>query len=388
MSSQRIPVLQLVDGFATEEHPGGAALFGIQLARHLDREHFAPFVCGLWRYGTASERCWRQQLESEGIGTAILVEQPRRLLPDLLRAAALLGLLIERVQPQVVNSHFERGDLLCLWSKLLLRSHPRIVRTMHADQQWQKRPWMGRLLNLVALPWLFDAEVAISRATQQVLDSRPAARLAGRRAVQLYNGISRSQVDRLSQARSVERLDPSRPPRITIVGRLEEQKGYGYFLQAGRELLRHVPEAELWIVGTGSLAEQLKAQAEELGISYALRWPQKRSDVEAILTQSDLMVSASIWEGFPTVLLEAMAAGLPIVATDIRGTREMVCHNETGLLVPPRDPAALAAGMLWMLNHRDEARRMARRAGQQIYRYTMEHTADGYNQLYRSILQS
>lgn len=386
MTDRRIPVLQLIDGFATEEHSGGAGLFGIQLARHLDRERFAPFVCGLWRYGTQSERRWRERLEAEGIGTAILVEQPTRLVPDLLRAASLLTLLIERVQPQVINSHFERGDLLCLWSKLLTRSHPRIVRTMHADQQWQKRPWLGHVVNVVALPWIFDAEVAISRATQQVMDSRPAARLAGRRAVQLYNGVSRAQVDRLSAAKQALPVDAARPPRITIVGRLEEQKGYGYFLQACAQVLREVPGAEFWIVGTGSLADQLKAQAAALGITGSVRFWGQRSDVEEILLQSDLMVSASIWEGFPTVILEAMAAGLPVVATDIPGTRELVNHHQTGLLVPARQPSALANGILWMLSQREEAQRMAQRAGQEIYRYTLEHTAHGYTQIYQSIL--
>lgn len=386
MTDRRIPVLQLIDGFATEEHSGGAGLFGIQLARHLDRERYAPFVCGLWRYGTQSERRWRERLEAEGIGTTILVEQPTRLVPDLLRAASLLTLLIERVQPQVINSHFERGDLLCLWSKLLTRSHPRIVRTMHADQQWQKRPWLGYVVNLVALPWIFDAEVAISQATQQVMDSRPAARLSGRRAVQLYNGVSRAQVERLSAAKQAQPVEASRPPRITIVGRLEEQKGYGYFLQACAQVLREAPDAEFWIVGTGSLADQLKAQAASLGIGGSVRFWGQRSDVEQILLQSDLMVSASIWEGFPTVILEAMAAGLPVVATDIPGTRELVSHHETGLLVPPRQPGALANGILWMLGHREEAQRMTQRAGQEIYRYTLEHTAHGYNQIYQSIL--
>lgn len=387
MIERRIPVLQLIDGFATEEHSGGAGLFGIQLARHLDRERYAPFVCGLWRYGTPSERRWRERLEAEGIGTTILVEQPTRLVPNLLRAAALLERFIDRIQPQVINSHFERGDLLCLWSKLFTRSHPRIVRTMHADQQWQKRPWMGHVVNFVALPWIFDAEVAISQATQQVMDTRPAARLAGRKAVQLYNGVSRSQVDRLRAAKQAQPVKPSRPPRITIVGRLEEQKGYGYFLQAAVQVLQRVPNAELWIVGTGSLADQLKAQAELLGIAGAVRFWGQRSDVEEILLQSDLMVSASIWEGFPTVILEAMAAGLPVVATDIPGTRELVRHDETGLLVPPRNPEALAAGILSMLDHPDAAQRMAQRAGQEIYRYTMEHTAGGYDQIYQSILK-
>ncbi|HEX6288575.1 MAG TPA: glycosyltransferase family 4 protein [Herpetosiphonaceae bacterium] len=386
MPQRLIPVLQLVDGFATEEQSGGASQFGIQLARHLDRSRYAPFVCGLWRYGTASERRWREQLHAEGIGTAILIEQRGRLSTDLLRAAALLGLLLDRVRPLVLNSHFERGDLLCLWSKLSHPTHPRIVRTMHTDQQWQRRPWLGQLLNLAALPWIFDAEVAISEATRRVMDARPAARLARRRAVLLYNGISRKLVERLSAASMVAAPRGSSRPRIVIVGRLEQQKGHVCFLQAAAELLRDVPDAELWIVGTGSLLDDLQALTATLGIADAVRFCGQRSDVAEILLSSDLLVSSSLWEGFPTVILEAMAARVPVVATDIPGSRELVRSGATGLLVPVGQPRALAAAIRRLLDQRDEARRMAENAWREVQRYTLEHTASGYDRLYQTLI--
>ncbi len=385
MPRQRIPVLQLVDGFATEETSGGASQFGIQLALHLDRERYAPFVCGLWRYNTPSEQRWREQLEAEGIGTAILIEQPIRLATDLLRAAGLLSLLIDRIQPLVINSHFERGDLLCLWSKLTHSSRPRIVRTMHTDQQWQRRPWLGHLLNLCALPWIFDAEVAISEATRQGMDARLAARLARRRAVLLYNGIRRRLVDQLSAGRKTTSSDPH-PPRIVIIGRLEAQKGHADFLQAGAEFLRYLPDAQLWIVGTGSLRAELESQTAALGLSHAVRFWGQRSDVAEILLSSDLLVSASLWEGFPTVILEAQAAGVPVVATDVSGSRELVRDNQTGLLVPSAQPHALAAAMRWMLTHREAANIMAQRAAYEVQRYTLEHTASGYDQLYQTLI--
>jgi glycosyltransferase involved in cell wall biosynthesis len=386
MPRQRIPVIQLVDGFATEEASGGASQFGIQLARHLDQERYAPFVCGLWRYNTPSEQRWREQLAAEGIGTAILIEQRARLATDLVRAAGLLALLIDRIRPAVINSHFERGDLLCLWSKLTHPSHPRIVRTMHTDQQWQRRPWLGHLLNLCALPWIFDAEVAISEATRQGMDARPAARLACRRSVLLYNGIRRGLVEQLSAGRRAASPAPH-PPRVVIVGRLETQKGHACFLQAGAELLRSIPDAQLWIIGTGSLLAELQAQAAGLNMLHAVTFCGQRSDVAEILLSSDLLVSASLWEGFPTVILEAQAAGVPVVATDVSGSRELVRNNETGLLVPPMQPHALASAMRWMLAHREEADEMARRAAGEVQRYTLEHTADGYDELYQTLLR-
>jgi glycosyltransferase involved in cell wall biosynthesis len=384
MTQHRMSVIQLIDGFATEEHPGGAAQFGIQLARHLDRERYAPFVCGLWRYETASERRWLDQLRDDGIGTAVLIETPRRLATDLVRAAALLGQVIARIGAGIVNSHFERGDLLGLASKLAHPAHPAIVRTMHTDQQWQTRPWLGSLLNLVAFPWLFDGEVAISLAAQAAMDRRPAARLRGRRATLLYNGIGGALVERLA---STPRC-PAQPdaPRVTIVGRLAPQKGHRDFLAASAELLRRFPQAEIRVVGAGPLLGELRALADGLGIAPAVRFLGQRSDVPKILLETDLLVSASLWEGFPTVILEAMAAGAPVVATDVSGSRELVRDGETGRLAPIGRPMALAQAMIWVLERPDQAHHMAEQARRQVRRYTLEYSAAGYDQLYRHIL--
>jgi glycosyltransferase involved in cell wall biosynthesis len=380
-----VPVIQLIDGFATEEHSGGAAQFGIQLARHLDRQCYAPFVCALWCYETASERRWLDQLRDEGIGTAILVEKPQRLATDLIRAAALLGQLVARHGARIVNSHFERGDLLGLASKLAHFGHPAIVRTMHTDQQWQTRPWLGKLLNLAAFPWFFDAEVAISLAAQAAMDRRPAARLRDRRAVLLYNGISGALVERLAAAPRVAWRPEA--PRVIIVGRLEQQKGHRHFLAGAAELLRRFPRAEIRIVGAGPLLGELRAFADELGIARATQFLGQRSDVPDLLLDADLLVSASLWEGFPTVLLEAMAAGTPVVATDVSGSRELVCDGETGRLAQAGQSTALAQTMIWMLEHPDQAHTMAEQAQRQVRRYTLEHTAAGYDQLYRQILE-
>jgi glycosyltransferase involved in cell wall biosynthesis len=384
MTQPRLPVIQLIDGFATEEHPGGAALFGIQLARHLDRKRYAPFVCGLWRYGTPSEQRWLARLRDEGNATAILIEQRGQLAFDMLRAAAMLGQVIDRVRPAIVNSHFERGDLLGMCSRVLHPQHPAIVRTMHADQQWQTRPWLGSLLNGVALPWLFGGEAAISRAAQAVMDARPAARLRGRRATLLYNGISGALVESLAEA---QRREPAPgAPRIAIVGRLARQKGHRDFFAACVDVLRRFPHAEILVVGAGELDAELRALTERLGIAHAIQFLGQRSDVPAILLQTDLLVSASLWEGLPTIMLEAMAARVPVVATDVSGSRELVHDGETGRLVPVGRPASLAEAIIWMLEHPAEAQRMAERARQQVRRFTLEYTAAGYDTLYQKLL--
>jgi glycosyltransferase involved in cell wall biosynthesis len=378
------PIIQLVDGFATEEKSGGAAQFGIQLALYLDRRRFAPYVCGLWGYGTPSERRWRDKLHAEGIGTTLLIEEPRSLAPDMLRAAARLQLVVDRVQPRVINSHFERGDLLGLFSKLLHPNTLRIVRTMHADQQWQTRPWLGALMNLAAFPWLFDAEVAISQDTKRHMDARLAARLNGQRATVLYAGISGAWLEQLRRAKE-QRQERPHPPRLIIIGRLELQKGHTYLFQAATQVLHSYPDLEIWVVGAGSLLGELQSQAAALGIDRSVRFLGQRSDVQALLLDADMFVLPSLWEGFPAVILEAMAAQLPVIVSDVSGSRELVQNGETGLLVPMRRPDLLAHAIQHLLDHPEDARRMALNAHAHARAYTMEATAAGYGRLYEKI---
>ncbi len=381
----RIPVIQLVDGFATEEVSGGAAQFGIQLARHLDRSRYAPFVCGLWRYNTPSENRWLEALRDEGIGTAILIDSPEQLSTDLIRATAYLRRLITRVKPRIINSHFERGDLLSLFCKIAHPLRPRIVRTVHTEEQWQKRPWLGYTLNLFAFPWLHDGEVAISATTKAVMDRRLASRLRRRHATLIYNGISSVMIRQLS-LQATSKPTQRTVARLAIIGRLERQKGHADALAAFAKLREAGKDVELWVIGSGSLRAELEQLARTLGVAEAIHFLGQRSDIPELLAQVDILVSSSLWEGFPTVILEAMAAHVPVVATDVSGSRELVHNGETGLLVPARDPHALAIALTQLLDNPGGALVMAARAAREVQRYTLEHIAEEYEQLYQRVL--
>ncbi len=111
-----------------------------------------------------------------------------------------------------------------------------------------------------------------------------------------------------------------------------------------------------------------------------------RSDVLDILPHLDILVSSSLWEGFPTVILEAMASGVPVIATDVSGSRELVVDGKTGLLVPPHDPDALAQAILNMLADGEKARRMAEHARTVARPYTIQNTVETYCQIYQQLV--
>ena len=165
-------------------------------------------------------------------------------------------------------------------------------------------------------------------------------------------------VDEIDAAAGTPVADwPVGPGRRTALAlaRLEPEKGLDVLLEAARL----VPELDVVIAGTGSIRGALEATAARLGISSRVHFLGYRSDPAALLSCADLFVLPSRVEGFPLSVLEAMAAGVPVVATNIGGTREAVEHEQTGLLVPPNDPVALAAAMRRVIGQPEEAARRA-----------------------------
>ncbi len=130
---------------------------------------------------------------------------------------------------------------------------------------------------------------------------------------------------------------PPNAPVVGSVGRLNAQKSPLDFVRAAAASLRLVPETHFLWAGSGVLAEEAKKLGEKLGISSSLHWLGQRADIPALLQILDCFVLTSRWEGFPLVVLEAMSAGVPVVATDIPGTNEAIEHKKNGLLAPAGD---------------------------------------------------
>ena len=134
-------------------------------------------------------------------------------------------------------------------------------------------------------------------------------------------------------------------PVLGSLGRLDEQKGYDVLVEALAEL----PGASAVIVGEGPLRATLEARAAELGVAERLRLPGWSDDARGFLPTFDVFVLPSRYEGFPLSIIEAMLAGLPVVASGVGSVAEAVEDGETGLVVPPDDPAALAAALRRLL---------------------------------------
>ena len=138
-------------------------------------------------------------------------------------------------------------------------------------------------------------------------------------------------------------------PVVITVGRLEVQKGIADLLRAAAEVLRERSDCQFLIVGDGRDRASLEALAASLGIAESVRFTGSRADVPSLLKAASMFVLPSLWEGMPNALLEAMAAGLPVIATAVEGSREVIDSDVTGLLVEPANPLQLSQAILRLL---------------------------------------
>ena len=272
-----------------------------------------------------------------------VVDLPMRreihLLSDL-RAFARTVLLCRSLRPDVIHVHSSKAGFLGRIAGRLA-GVPAVVFTPHC---WSFQSAEGRTRSLyVALEWFAsqfcDLTVAVSHNEAQEAVSLGV--VGAQRIRVIHNGLSAAE---LAPAAAV-----APQTAFVTVGRLERQKGYSYLLEAMAELTERDPGVRLSIVGDGSLKDDLMLQAATLGLGEVVRFEGAQAHVRPYLLAAHVFVLSSLWEGLPYTVLEAMAAGLPVVCTDVGGCSELVSDGATGLVVPARDPHALALAMrtLW-----------------------------------------
>jgi glycosyltransferase involved in cell wall biosynthesis len=180
---------------------------------------------------------------------------------------------------------------------------------------------------------------------------------------------------------------PTTSKVIGTIGRLVPQKGHRFLLPAFAQVLQQVPEAYLLIVGDGPLASQLLAEAKRLDMADRIRFLGRRLDIPDLLACMAVYVHASIFEGMPNAVMEAMAAGKPVVATAVDGTKELITDGKTGWLVEPSDPQAMAERLTYALNNVAEAQRIGASAAQHMAQnFSLEHMVAAYDRLYRELV--
>jgi glycosyltransferase involved in cell wall biosynthesis len=301
----------------------------------------------------------------------VLLHHPDAGIVRLVDGAALLGVRTSAV-PRVDRRRPFVG-LFRLW-RALCAERPAIL---HAHLSWPLAckygvlaAWLARVPAIIATAQLY---VELRDNRRPPLTLRPLRRIIAvsdevkaryaqdlavpmRKLVVVRNGIRVPPSPRPPDPTLRTELIGDRPDYLVLtLARLHRQKGHAYLLAAAAQ----VSDATFVLAGDGPLRAELEGQARELGVADRCIFLGDRSDVPDLLAVADLVVLPSLFEGLPVSVLEAMAAQRPVVATAIGGTSEAVIHEVTGLLVPPRDPAALGSAIRRMRADPELAHRLA-----------------------------
>ena len=206
----------------------------------------------------------------------------------------------------------------------------------------------------------------------------------------IHNAIRREEIGAIDVAALRRELGLRENSRVIgTVGRCAPAKAFHYFLQAAALLKSDHPDAEFLLVGDGPLLQELKDHAQELGITDVVHFLGWRDDVHRVLCLFDICALSSLWESFGLVLVEAMSLAIPCVGTRVEGIPEVIADGETGLLVPPGDPKALASAFARLLDDPALAARMGT-AGLHRYEamFTVERMVHRYEDAMKDMVPS
>ena len=349
---------------------GGAEQVVIRLAAGLDRRRFQPLVCCLDQPGPFATR-------AEAVGVEVVALDKRG--PLDVRAAVRLARLLRARQVDVVHTHLWGANL---WGRLAgLAGGVPVVTTEHNVDDWKGA---GHLALDRALAPAATHLVAVSQQVREFYEARGVGR--GRWQV-VYNGVETNGGAWRERGPAFRGLGlGADEPVVGLVGRLVAAKAPLVFLRAVALAAGRVPSLRGLVVGDGPLRADAEGEARRLGLEGRVVFAGLRQDVPELLPGLDALVFSSLREGLSMAMLEAMAAGVPVVATNVGGTPELVTHGVTGLLVPPARPEAIADALESLLADAPRADAIRRAARLRVEeRFSLERMTAAYAALYAAV---
>lgn len=394
--TRKLNVMQIILNLDT----GGAQEVVRTLAEYLASEDCLPVVCS-FRDGPL-----RQDIQRLGIKVEVLPSRRYSIVAfplfvvDMIRIWWSLVKLVKKYDTDVVQTHLLRIlDFLVLLLRYTTRLRV-VLWTFHsanfviaerhlARYKWLLKPkrYAHHLLYRLASR-LVNGFIAVSDEVKEAM-----VEIIGPiqdKITVIRNGVDVKRYGQpVDKARVQSQLGLEANARlIAVVGTLREPKGHRYMVEAMATVAPQHPDVHVLFVGEGHLREELRAQVEKLNLGQWVHFLGNRNDVPDLLAASELFVLPSLWEGLSMALLEAMAAGKPIVATAVSGTTQVMIPGKTGLVVPPRDSRALADAVIQLLSNPAQAQMMGQAARQHAkMNFSAQKQADEHLVLYHSLLE-
>ena len=351
---------------------GGAERIVVNLAKGLDKTRYNPMVCCLnWKGKLTHE------LEQAGITVFILNKKGKIDISIVGRLADIM----RKYDIQIVHTHLWGANF---WGRIAAKKAgvPVIIATEHNEDVW-KTP-----LNFICDRWLSkwsDRIIAVSNKVKEFYVSKG---IRPEKIEVIYNGIDADglRVSGFVGLRVKEELGIKNDEIIlAVIGRLVPQKGHRYLFEVLHQLDGKY-NLKLLVVGEGPLKKELQLIAYSSQLTEKIVFTGLRNDVPRLFKAIDILVMPSIREGLPIVALEAMVCGVPIVATRVGGTPEVVIDGETGKLVEPKDCLALKEAITQVIENKSVTQRMVDNARKLVKeKFSLTNMLDETQRLYEEL---
>jgi len=368
-----IPILHVISQLPV----GGVENLLLTVLQHSDSQKFYPTVCSLSDKGVIGK-------EMEALGVNVLCLNKLRHKFDWTMVKDIYH-LIKQLNIQIVFTYQYHSNLYGRIAAHLAKV-PCIIASVHNVYTIDKKVHR-RIINK-CLSRFTDKIIAVSGSVKEDVmryDGVPDGKVEI-----VYNGIDIDRFTDLDESTLRSELGIlMETPIIGTVGRLAFQKGQRYLLEAVSIVKKKFPQIVLLMVGDGPLKDELKSYAKTLGLDDAVIFTGSRRDIPLLLAAMDIFVLPSLWEGLSISLIEAMAAGKPVIAADIAPIRELINTQEVGMLVPPRNSGAIADTIELLLTEEVLAEEMGIAARKRVFSdFSIETTLSRYEHLFEDILRS
>lgn len=355
---------------------GGAEQVLVTELEGLNKKIFDPLVCVISEKGPVGE-----MIEQMGIPVIPLHRMKKNQFDyGIIRE---IKELILREKISLVHTHLYDGGKYGRIAARMAKT-PAIVHTVH--NVYVKRRTKYHLINR-ALSLFTDRIIAVSEAVKESVVHYD--RINREKIQVIYNGIDFTKFDGPVSTSDVRSELGIRPEEMVIgvIARLEEQKGHIYLLKALSLRRNLLPSLKVIIVGDGKLRSFLEKESEKRGLSSHVFFLGTRKPIFSIFKALDLFLLPSLWEGFGVAIVEAMAAGVPVIATAVDGVKEIIISGRDGQLISPGDAQSLAEAIEDALFHREKYLEMARRGKETVHQnFSKEKHVAALQALYLEIL--
>lgn len=263
--------------------------------------------------------------------------------------------LLKKVSPDIIHTH---GGTAGFYGRLasIINYQGVVIHTYHGihylNFENKLLGWVYKLIDKFLLQFT-DCTICVAQKDFEI--GIKAGIVKKKNSAVIHNGVDVDKFFQISKKSDFKINIREENGSIIIgsVGRLHLQKGYEYLIRASKDVLEKFPNVKFVLVGDGELRNSLESLAKKLGVFDSYSFLGNQIEIAELLAQMDIFVLPSLWEGLPLVLLEAMSAMKPIVATDVNGIVEIIESGKDGILVPPKNSKALSLALIQLLEDED-----------------------------------